>query len=154
MQEALNQRQERFCIEYLKTGDQTQSAIVAGYKESSASTQYCIMMKRPEIKARIEQLRGKVEKKTVDRIVMDVNRRKERLSSIADKEGPASADQIAIKAINELNKMEGAHSPAQVQVTGANGGPVELQVDAKGKLISMLNSLASRESESGSDTEP
>jgi hypothetical protein len=40
------------------------------------------------------------------------------------------------------------------QVTGEGGGPLEVDIDVKGKLISLLNRLAARGGEAKSDTKP
>ena len=42
----------------------------------------------------------------------------------------------------------------QHELTGKGGGPMEVEVDVKGKLISLLDRLAARERQAASDTEP
>lgn len=60
-----------------------------------------------------------------------------------------------IKAIGELNKMEGEYAPSRMEVMGRDGLPikVDVDIDVKSKLISILNRLAARAREAESDKE-
>lgn len=59
-----------------------------------------------------------------------------------------------IKAIGELNKMEGSYAPTEMRHTGETGGPIQVEVDVKSKLISILNRLAARQREAEDDKQP
>jgi|ERR1700677_2334299 len=54
----LNSRQLKFCREYVKTGNATQSAIRAGYGERGASQFGHDLLKRENVKSEIERLRA------------------------------------------------------------------------------------------------
>ena len=61
----LTAKQQRFCDEYIKTGNATQSAITAGYSESSARTIACENLARPYIKSYIEKKQKEIQDKTI-----------------------------------------------------------------------------------------
>lgn len=54
----LNQKQELFCREYLVDSNGTQAAIRAGYSAKTAGSQAFDLLQKPEIKARIEELKA------------------------------------------------------------------------------------------------
>lgn len=54
---ALTPKQERFCQEYIVDLNATQAAIRAGYSEKTAGSQAHDHLKKPEICARIEELK-------------------------------------------------------------------------------------------------
>lgn len=53
----LNEKQERFCQEYLKDLNATQAAIRAGYSENTAGQQGHDLLKHPEIGPKIDRLK-------------------------------------------------------------------------------------------------
>lgn len=56
MQKRLTQKEERFCVEYIKTGNATQSALKAGYAESTARNEAEKILRRAHIAERIGEL--------------------------------------------------------------------------------------------------
>jgi phage terminase small subunit len=57
----LNEREETFCHEYIKTGNATKSAELAGYSAGkNCEVQGCRLLKKDKIRARLEQIREKV----------------------------------------------------------------------------------------------
>ena len=120
---SLNIRQEKFCLEYAKTGNATQSAIEAGYSENTARITASKLLSKVNIKNRIEELAGeyKTEK------IADIQEMQEALTAIIRQEmteevlmmvnqgeygdvqacnkKPAIRD--VINAINTLAKMQG-----------------------------------------------
>lgn len=120
----MTERQERFCQEYIKLGNATQSAICAGYSEKTAYSAGQRLLKNVEIQTRIKELSGEIKN---DKI-MDARQMQEVLTSIilqeseeevivvegcgdgiseavTKKKRPSQADRI--KAINLLAKMQG-----------------------------------------------
>ena len=57
----LNERQKKFCEEYVLTLNGTQSALNAGYSKNSAYSIACENLKKPEIKEYIAALRKEQE---------------------------------------------------------------------------------------------
>lgn len=55
----LNDKQRKFCREYLVDMNGTQAAIRAGYSTISAGTTSCDLLKYPHIQAELERLRSK-----------------------------------------------------------------------------------------------
>lgn len=53
---ALTDKQELFCLEYMKDLNATQAAIRAGYSSNSAKTIGCENLTKPYIRARIDEL--------------------------------------------------------------------------------------------------
>lgn len=62
---ALNERQKRFCDEYLIDLNATQAAIRTGYSEKTAYSQGQRLLKHVEIKAYIEQRMAEKEKELI-----------------------------------------------------------------------------------------
>lgn len=60
----LNDKQERFCQEYLIDCNATQAAIRAGYSEKTAGSTGSENMQKPEIRARIEELQAEQTERT------------------------------------------------------------------------------------------
>ena len=69
MPELKNERQERFCQEYLIKLNYTEAAKAAGYSERSAASQGSELMKNPEILARVRELR----KERMERMGLDAD---------------------------------------------------------------------------------
>lgn len=56
----MNEKQQRFCEEYIIDHNATQAAIRAGYKERSAYSQAFDLLRKPEIQAKIQELSRKI----------------------------------------------------------------------------------------------
>lgn len=119
----LNVRQEKFCLEYARTGNATQSAIEAGYSAKTIASNIDKLLKNTEIQKRISELTE--EYKTSK--IADIQEMQETLTAIirqtmteevlmsinqgeysdvqALKKRPAIRD--VINAINTLAKMQG-----------------------------------------------
>lgn len=61
----MNEKQKRFCEEYIIDHNATQAAIRAGYSERSAYSQAFDLLKKPEIQAKIQELAGAVTRNTI-----------------------------------------------------------------------------------------
>ena len=77
----LNVRQEKFCLEFLKSGNAREAIKAAGYRwknNTSASVQATNMLKRPEIQAHLAELQQKAE----DEAIASIKEIKQRLTAI------------------------------------------------------------------------
>ena len=77
----LNEKQEKFCLEFVKDGDGARAYWAAGYKAKNkvvAQTQSCRRLKMPAVIARIQALRDKEASKAI----ADGRELKERLTEI------------------------------------------------------------------------
>jgi phage terminase small subunit len=120
----MTERQERFCQEFSKCGNITQSAISAGYSERSAKQVGQRLMTNDDVKQRIRELQGEIKNQNI----IDARKMQEVLTSIIlqeseeevivvegigdgcsegvkHKKKPSQSDRI--KAINLLAKMQG-----------------------------------------------
>ena len=159
-----NNRHEKFCLELFGGSSRKDAVINAGYSAHGAQTYHTLLLRRPDIQARLKELQDAAASEKV----MDVIRRKEVLSEIAaarvtdfltsgespmvqvtrDTPGTAAIQSLQVraikqgdmiksitdiklhdpvKAIAELNKMDGSYAPEKHQIAGANG-PVEIVV--------------------------
>jgi phage terminase small subunit len=75
----LKDRQETFCINYFKTGNAAQSAVLAGYSVKAVRSIASRLLTFANIKARLAELHKRAE----DASVMSVLERKQRLTEIA-----------------------------------------------------------------------
>ena len=77
----LTVRQEKFCIEFAKTGDAAASWKAAGYKaknDAVANVGSYKLLKRPEVQKRLAELHQKVE----DESIADIKEIKQKLTAI------------------------------------------------------------------------
>lgn len=142
----MTERQERFCQEYSKLGNATQSAISAGYSEKTAYSAGQRLLKNVEIQIRIRELSGEIKNQNIS----DAKEMQEVLTSIlrgeaqeevivvegcgdgvseavTKKKRPSQADRI--KAINLLAKMQGVldNSATLNVMIPVYGGDLELE---------------------------
>lgn len=81
---ALNQKQEKFCLAYAKSGNARQSYLDAGYKckPETADASASQLLKNPKVKARLEELRDKA----ANDAIADIREIQETLTRILRKE--------------------------------------------------------------------
>lgn len=129
----LTQKQETFCLEYLKDGNATrayrESYNTAKMKDATISNNAYMLLKNSEIIAKIESLRKEIAKPTI----LSIQERKEILTQIAlnvayDKDGNKNFTD-ARGAIDILNKMDAVYiQKNQTELTG--NGPL-FQINLK-----------------------
>ena len=107
----LNARQKAFCEYYVASGNATDSAIKAGYKEKYAGVNADKLLKNTNIQKYIEELQ---EKAKSSRIMTAIERREFLTSMIKD---GAVKDTDRLKAVDILNKMDGEYTQ-KVEVNG------------------------------------
>ena len=107
----LNARQKAFCEYYVVSGNATDSAIKAGYKEKYAGVNTDKLLKNTNIQKYIEELQ---EKAKGNRIMTAIERREFLTSMIKD---GAFKDTDRLKALDILNKMDGEYTQ-KVEVNG------------------------------------
>ena len=115
----LNARQKAFCEFYVASGNATDAAIKAGYKEKNARFIGSENLTKANIKEYIEELQ---EKAKGNRIMTAIERREFLTSMIKD---GAVKDTDRLKALDILNKMDGEYTQ-KVEVNGnINSNPFE-----------------------------
>lgn len=107
----LNARQKAFCEYYVASGNATDAAIKAGYKEKNARFIGSENLTKANIKKYIEELQ---EKAKGNRIMTAIERREFLTSMIKD---GAVKDADRLKALDILNKMDGEYTQ-KVEVNG------------------------------------
>ena len=107
----LNARQKSFCEFYVVSGNATDAAIKAGYKEKNARFIGSENLTKANIKEYIEELQ---EKAKGNRIMTAIERREFLTSMIKDR---AVKDTDRLKALDILNKMDGEYTQ-KVEVNG------------------------------------
>nr|DAQ62806.1 MAG TPA: Terminase small subunit [Caudoviricetes sp.] len=107
----LNARQKAFCEFYVASGNATDAAIKAGYKEKNARFIGSENLTKANIKKYIEELQ---EKAKGNRIMTAIERREFLTSMIKD---GAVKDTDRLKALDILNKMDGEYTQ-KVEVNG------------------------------------
>ena len=107
----LNARQKSFCEFYVASGNATEAAIKAGYKEKNARFIGSENLTKANIKEYIEELQ---EKAKGNRIMTAIERR-EFLTKLILKEETKDTDRL--KAVDILNKMDGEYTQ-KVEVNG------------------------------------
>ncbi len=112
----MNQRQERFCLEYFTTGNATQSAIVSGYSKKTATSIASENLTKPEILARLRELKDAATLDVVSSKSKKLAKLEEIYTSRTIPDQATVSDKI--RAIAELNKMEGDYAPEKHAVLG------------------------------------
>ena len=107
----LNARQKSFCEFYVASGNATEAAIKAGYKEKNARFIGSENLTKANIKEYIKELQ---EKAKGNRIMTAIER-KEFLTKMILKEETKDTDRL--KALDILNKMDGEYTQ-KVEVNG------------------------------------
>lgn len=113
----MNEKQTRFCEEFVKCDSAAEAYRRAGYKASSAKSaanSASRLLENDGIKAKIRELRKQVECEKI----LDAQQRRILLSEIANAKG-----QDAVRAIDVMNKMDGLYI-SKTQLSGADGGPL------------------------------
>lgn len=98
-----HQKQERFCLEYFKSGNAAASAVLAGYSVRSIRAIASTLLTKINIQKRLEELRKKAEADSI----MTVVERKQRLSEIARAKVPDFVDEDGIK-VDKVSRNVGA----------------------------------------------
>lgn len=118
----MTERQEKFCREFIKTGNATKAYKRAGYdtsKNGATRANASRLLTYDSVQKRLEELRQKAENKEI----LSASQIRALLTNIAtDKE---SSKLEVMKALDILNKMNGEYI-TKAQITGADGGPVEI----------------------------
>ena len=141
----LTDKQEAFVKEYiLNGGNGTQAAIHAGYSENCAQEIASENLLKPLIKEALEAHReGLSESFTISaetkfNWLKEIVERSMQHEQVMDKEGPTGeykfAGGDAIRAINEINKMDGGHAAEKKDITSKGESINALsdeEVDAK-----------------------
>ena len=99
----LNARQKSFCEFYVASGNATESAIKAGYKEKTSRVTASKMLTKANIKKYIKELQ---EKTKTSRIMTAIERR-EFLTEVIKNGNEKVQDRL--KALDILNKMDGEY---------------------------------------------
>ena len=96
----LTDKQEFFCLEYLKDLNATQAAIRAGYSERTAKAIGCENLTKPDIVERIAQMKAERAAETRIDAAWVLNE----LVKQYDKAEQSEKDQIAMKALDLIGK--------------------------------------------------
>lgn len=115
MMNKLTKKQKKFCDEYMKTGNATQSAKNAGYSKDTAYSIGNRMLKNVEV---ISYLKEKQNDEELD-IKKEILKRQKALTDVLEKllKGDESLGDVrdevrynlAVKYSEQLNKMQGAY---------------------------------------------
>jgi len=127
---------------------QTKAAIEAGFAESDAAARGCRLAKRPEIKARVQELRPRIAKQT--EITTNISKAWmiERLQAVREKAMAENQLATAAKCVMDIGKVAGVYiektenteyvALAQLLITGDLAGVSDEQLEQLHRLISQL----------------
>lgn len=118
----MTERQEKFCREFIKTGNATKAYKKAGYdtKDYGAqSVNASRLLRNDKVQERLAELRQRAENKEI----LSASQIRALLTNIATDKDSSKLE--VMKALDILNKMNGEYI-AKTQITGADGGPVSV----------------------------
>ena len=107
---ALTERQRRFVLEYMASGNGADAARRAGYSQRCAKEQASENLTKPNVKIEIDRRTAEMSKETVDRRSLWIDEL-ELLAKGSDK------DSDRLRAIEALFKAEGWLAPEKQEVT-------------------------------------
>ena len=107
----LNARQKSFCEFYVASGNATESAIKAGYKEKYAGVNADKLLKNTNISKYIKELQEKAKESRI----LTAREKREWLSEVIKNGNEKLQDRL--KALDILNKMDGDYVE-KVQLSG------------------------------------
>jgi phage terminase small subunit len=116
-------KQERFCLEYARTGNATESYRLAGFKyknDNCAGVSANQLLKNPKIQNRLQELTAEVKTNKI----ADVTESLELLSEIA-----RDRKQKGITRVQALDKLLKAQGAYQMQLNLNSVAPVILKDD-------------------------
>ena len=108
----LNDRQERFCYEYVLHLNATKAAINAGYSEKTAYSIGSENLKKPEIQERIRYMQNNLAE-TAQLSALRVLKEHEKIA-FNDEEKTADKQ----KSLDSINNMLGYNAPTKNEFTG------------------------------------
>jgi len=121
----LTPKQERFALEYFKTGNASEAYRIAYDAENMAAdtirSKACLLLQQDNIGAMVERLRARSE----TRAMMTKEQAIARLAEIAMQD---KKDRVA--AVKELSKIMGWEAPTRQQIEHALASPFEKFMDA------------------------
>jgi len=127
----LTPKQEAFCKAYLETGNASaayrQSYSVKKATPKSVNEVSSRLLSEIKISSRIEELKAEITKNFVweRKDSLEVLREIARAETLDSP--PAHRDRIA--AVKELNSMHGYNAPVKSQLIGADGNPLNLNIN-------------------------
>ena len=116
----MERKQAKFCLEFLRTGNATESYKAAGYTPRSdavAAAAASKLLRNDKVKEYMKELREDMD----GEIIADAFERRVKLTAIL--RNPDNSTSDIIKAVDVLNKMDGLYINKN-ELRGANGEPV------------------------------
>ena len=113
----MTEQQERFAIEYARTGNATQSALSAGYSEKGADVQGCRLLGNVKVQEKIAELKAKMAEDLRKEMAREALTAFNTLVSIMNKEGAKDSDKI--KCAIDLLDRAGYVAEKKVEVSAS-----------------------------------
>lgn len=127
--DALSPRQERFALEYARTGNASNAARVAGYGTSGAGVQGHHLLKNANVLARVTELQAEWHATQVAAIRDHVGPAIETLAEISRGEAPASGAQARVLASCALLDRAGFQPIQKVETNAQTAIIVQISRD-------------------------
>ena len=125
----LNDKQKKFCREYVKTGNGMQSAIKAGYSKNAATVQASRLLTNDNIKAEIARLSEKRDTKRDEKAIADAAEVMQYFSAVMRGE---IKDQFGLDAsLNDRTKAAQELAKRTVDVENRIKGVPDTQISIK-----------------------
>jgi len=136
---ALNPKQTRFCHEYIVDSNGTQAAIRAGYSEKTCNEQAARMLAKVSIKDLIAKLTEKALDKTeltVAKVLKNIEEMRKMATGDKNYGGMGKAIEMQAKFLKMLTE--------KTELTGANGGPLEITELSEQERVNRIRQLTRR----------
>lgn len=147
-----NPIQERFCQAIARGVNGKNAAREAGYAEASAHVRACELLKKPDVKARIEELRAKAEKHIVQSVAVNEEWVLQRLIGNVENAEKAGDRAAVNRGLELIAKLKGYLVDRKADVTNPLSN---LNTEQLSGLLGMLSAYeAAQEARSGAPVQP
>ena len=113
----MTEQQERFAIEYARTGNATKSAIVAGYSEDTARQQGSRLLTKADIVQKVEEIKAQMAQDLRLRMAKEASTAFNVLVSIMNNDNAKDADRV--KCAIDLLDRAGYVAEKKVEVSAS-----------------------------------
>ena len=113
--------EQKFCIEFCKSGNETQSAIKAGYSESTAKGKAHGLLKKPHIKKEIDRINAKKEKKELKDIYecqLEMVEFMDRMKAEDDRKSYLDSWKLYVNSIGGLKTVSENYNKNETTING------------------------------------
>lgn len=123
---SLTPKQEAFCLAYIETGNASEAYRQAyprarNWKPETVHREAHALLNNPKISTRLDELKAAL-------VERNLWTREQSVKALIEVVNNPDKQTDVIAAVKELNAMHGYNAPDKLEISGAGGGPVVLNI--------------------------